>query len=178
MPSSRRPEKEALTIGDVKLEDVTAANGGYDIGTVSTSAFEHSKDGVTLNLSPFVIHDMTVPAEGATGPLGALMMYKSAELANMTVKVADKTAFSMDGLAIKITPPADGKAMEFTGTTEKFNADLTLVDDPEVQGSHRRARLPEHLRQFRNGRHLAALATASWNCRNTTSPSRMPARSA
>ncbi|MER9617883.1 hypothetical protein [Mesorhizobium sp. M0207] len=124
-------EKEALKIGDVKLEGVTEASGGYQIATVSTSPFEHSEDGVTLNLSPFVIHDMTVPAEGATGPLGSLMMYKSAELDNMTVKVADKTAFSMDGLAIAITPPADGKAMAFSGTTEKFAADLTLVEDPK-----------------------------------------------
>ncbi|WP_404927075.1 hypothetical protein [Mesorhizobium sp. ORM16] len=123
-------EKEALAIGDVKLEGVTEANGGYDIATVSTSAFEHSKDGVTLNLSPLVIHDMMVPASGASGPLGSLMMYKSAELSNMRVKIADKAAFSMDGLAIEITPPADGQAMKFTGTTEKFNADLTLVEDP------------------------------------------------
>ncbi|MBZ9675120.1 hypothetical protein [Mesorhizobium sp. ES1-1] len=124
-------EKEPLAIGDVKLEGVTEANGGYEIATVTTSAFAHSKDGVTLDLSPFVIHNMTVPADGAAGPLGSLMMYKSAELSNMTVKVADKTAFSMDGLAVNITPPADGKALEFTGTTEKFNADLTLVDDPK-----------------------------------------------
>ena len=81
-------EKEALKIGDVKLEGVTEANGGFDIATVSTTAFEHSKEG-------------------------------------------DKTAFSMDGLNIQITPPADGKAMEFSGTTKAFNADLTLVDDPK-----------------------------------------------
>jgi hypothetical protein len=124
-------EKEALPIGDVKLEGVTEANGGFDIATISTSAFEHSKDGVTLNLTPFVIHGANIPAEGATGPLGSMMMYKSAELENLTVKVADKTAFSMDGLAVQITPPADGKAMEFSATTEKFNADLTLVDDPK-----------------------------------------------
>ncbi|RWO82439.1 MAG: hypothetical protein EOS18_08495 [Mesorhizobium sp.] len=124
-------EKEALKIGDIKLEGVTEANGGYEIETVSTSAFQHSENGVTLDLSPFIIHDMTVPADGATGPLGSMMMYESAELDNMTVKVADKTAFSMDGLAIEITPPADGKAMAFSGTTEKFNADLTLVEDPK-----------------------------------------------
>ncbi|RWA76608.1 hypothetical protein [Mesorhizobium sp.] len=124
-------EKEALPIGDVKLEGVTEASGGFEIATVSTSAFEHSKDGVTLNLSPFVIHDMKVPAEGSTDPLGSMMMYKSAELSNMTVKVGDKTAFSMDGLAVQITPPADGKAMDFTANTEKFNADLSLVDDPK-----------------------------------------------
>ncbi|MER9314263.1 hypothetical protein NKI31_01935 [Mesorhizobium sp. M0659] len=122
-------EKEALPIGDVKLEGVTEANGGFDVETITTSAFEHSKDGVTLNLTPFVIHDANIPAEGATGPLGSMMIYKSAELENLTVKVADKTAFSVDGLAVQITPPADGKAMEFSATTEKFNADLTLVDD-------------------------------------------------
>ena len=124
-------EKEALPIGDVKLEGVTEANGGFDIATISTSAFEHSKDGVTLNLTPFVIHDANIPAEGATGPLGSMMIYKSAELENLTVKVADKTAFSMDGLAVQITPPADGKAMNFTANTEKFTADLSLVDDPK-----------------------------------------------
>jgi hypothetical protein len=124
-------EKEAFKIGDVKLEGVTEADGGYEIETVSTSAFQHNEDGVTVDLSPFIIHDMTVPADGATGPLGSMMMYKSAELDNMTVKVADKTAFSMDGLAIEITPPADGKAMAFSGTTEKFNADLTLIEDPK-----------------------------------------------
>ncbi len=122
-------EKEALPIGDVKLEGVTEANGGFDVATITTSAFEHSKDGVTLNLTPFVIHDANIPAEGATGPLGSMMIYKSAELENLTVKVADKTAFSVDGVAVQITPPADGKAMEFSATTEKFNADLTLVDD-------------------------------------------------
>jgi len=37
----------------------------------------------------------------------------------------------MDGLSIQITPPADGKAMEVAGTTEKFTADLSLVDDPK-----------------------------------------------
>ncbi|TIP84392.1 MAG: hypothetical protein E5X60_31500, partial [Mesorhizobium sp.] len=124
-------EKEAFKIGDIKLEGVSEANGGYEIETVSTSAFQHSENGVTLDLSPFIIHDMTVPADGATGPLGSMMMYESAELDNMTVKVGDKTAFSMDGLGIEITPPADGKAMEFSGTTEKFNADLTLVEDPK-----------------------------------------------
>lgn len=124
-------EKEALPIGDVKLEGVTQANGGFDIATVSTSAFERTKDGVTLDLSPFVIHNMSVPADGAAGPLGSLMMYKSAELKNMTVKVGDKTAFSMDGLNVQVTPPADGKAMDFTASTGKFNADLSLVEDPK-----------------------------------------------
>ncbi|TGP46489.1 hypothetical protein EN873_39010 [bacterium M00.F.Ca.ET.230.01.1.1] len=124
-------EKEALPIGDVKLEGVSEADGGFDIATVSTSAFSRTQDDVTLILSPFIIHDMKVPAEGNTDPLGSLIMYKSAELSNFTVKKGEKTAFSMDGLAVEITPPADGKAMNFTANTEKFTADLSLVDDPK-----------------------------------------------
>ncbi|TGQ03370.1 hypothetical protein EN858_34415, partial [Mesorhizobium sp. M4B.F.Ca.ET.215.01.1.1] len=54
-------EKEALPIGDVKLEGVSEADGGFDIATVSTSAFSRTQDDVTLILSPFIIHDMKVP---------------------------------------------------------------------------------------------------------------------
>lgn len=124
-------EKEALPIGNVTLEGVTEANGGYAVETVSTEAFSHSEDGATLDLSPFVIHDMTLPAEGSTDPMASFMLYKSAELANLTVKIADKTAFSMDNFSVEITPPADGSALEFSGSAEKFTGDLTLVDDPK-----------------------------------------------
>jgi hypothetical protein len=60
-----------------------------------------------------------------------MMMYKSAELASLNVKVADKTAFSMEGLNFEITPPAEGKPMAFTGAADKFTGDLSLVEDPQ-----------------------------------------------
>ena len=124
-------EKETLPIGNVTFAGVSEDAGGYAVETVSTSPFSHSQDGVELDLSPFVLHGMTLPAAGNTDPVASLMMYRSAELANMAVKVAGKTAFSMDKFAIEVTPPADGKAMAFSGTAEKFNADLTLIDDPK-----------------------------------------------
>lgn len=124
-------EKEAVQIGNITIEGVTDENGGYAIDTVSTQAFSHSEDGVSLDITPFVMHDVALPAEGSADPIASLMMYKSAELENMTVKVGDKTAFTMDNLTVEITPPADGKAMEFSGGAEKFTGDLTLVDDPK-----------------------------------------------
>ncbi|MBN9241527.1 MAG: hypothetical protein J0I98_01910 [Mesorhizobium sp.] len=122
-------EKDGLPIGNVKLEGVTEQNGGYAIGTVSTEAFSHSEDGTEVDISPFVMHDLTIPAEGSTDPLASILMYKSADLANMTVKVGDKTAFSMEDFTIDVTPPADGKAMEFAGKAGKFTGDLSLVED-------------------------------------------------
>lgn len=124
-------EGHSLAIGDIKLEGIAEANGGYTIETVSTSPYSSTKDGMTFDMSPFVIHGMTLPAEGGTDPLGSLMMYKGAELSSASVKVGDKTAFSMSNFTAQIIPPADGKAMEFTGKAEKFTGDLSLVEDPK-----------------------------------------------
>ena len=83
----------------------------------------------------------------------------------------------MDGVAIEITPPADGKPMEFSGATEKFTADLTLVDDPQSK-----AAIDALGYQNISGNFSIAgtwqPTDGSWSCRNTTSPSTMPARSA
>jgi len=124
-------EKDKLDIGNVTLEGVSEQDGGYAVETVSTQAFSHSEDGAALELSPFVMHGMTLPAEGSTDPLASIVMYKSAELANLTVKVGDKPAFTMDNFNVAITPPADGKAMEFAGGADKFTGDLSLVEDPK-----------------------------------------------
>jgi hypothetical protein len=128
-------EKDPLPIGDVTLEGVTEENGGYAIESVATQPFSHNEDGVSVEASPLVIHDLTVPAESGTDPLASLLMYKSAKLESMSVKVGDKQAFAMDNLSVEITPPADGKAMEFSGGVEKFTGDLTLIDDPKSKAA-------------------------------------------
>jgi hypothetical protein len=39
----------------------------------------------------------------------------------------------MEGLGARITAPADGKPMEFTGGAERFSGDLSLVEDPQAK---------------------------------------------
>ena len=124
-------EKDGLPVGNVTLEGVEEADGGYTIDTVSTQPFSHAEDGVTLEASPFVMHDLTLPAENSSDPMASLMLYKSAELDSLTVKAGGKDAFTMNDFAVEITPPADGKAMEFSGGVDKFTGDLSLVDDPK-----------------------------------------------
>ena len=124
-------EKDALPVGNITLENISEANGGYVAATVTTEAFSHQEKGTDIAITPIVIHDLTIPAEGATDPLASFTLYRSAEIASVTVKVGDKTAFSMDQLRADITPPADGAAMEFSGGADSFSADLTLVGDPK-----------------------------------------------
>ena len=63
------------------------------------------------------------------------MIYESAELASVYVKMGDKTAFSMQNLTAEITPMAEGKPMEFTAAAEKFTADLSLAEDPQAKAA-------------------------------------------
>ena len=47
--------------------------------------------------------------------------------------MADKTVFSIAGLSAEMTPPADGKPMDFTGGIASFSGDLSGVTDPQTK---------------------------------------------
>ena len=128
-------EANALPIGNITLSNVTEDEGALVIDTLTTQPFSKTQDGISLNVSPIVVNGLILPAEGETDPLASILMYESLQLASMEVKVADKTAFTMNGLSMDITPPEDGKAMELEGAIEKFTADLTLIEDPQSKAA-------------------------------------------
>jgi hypothetical protein len=123
-------EAEGLPIGDVTLAGVTEEAGAYAVETLTTAPFSKTADGMTLDLSAFIVNGLTIPAAGETDPLAAFMLYETAELASMSVKAGDKTAFALNGLGFEVNAP-EGAPLEFTGSAESFTADLTLVKDPQ-----------------------------------------------
>lgn len=124
-----QPDK--VPLGNVTLADVTEENGGYKIGTMSLPNYSVTEDGATIDITGIAIAGLKLPADGSTDPLASVMLYETADVASMSVKMADKQLFSMDQLHFEITPPEAGKAMEFSGAAEKFSADLTSVEDAE-----------------------------------------------
>jgi hypothetical protein len=123
---------EKVELGDVTLEDVTEENGGYKIGTLSLEDFSQTQDGTTVSISGVSISGLSVPAEGADA-ISAMMMYQSADMASMSVKQGDAEVFALNALHFEITPPADGKPMEFSGAAESFTADLTKTEDAQTK---------------------------------------------
>jgi hypothetical protein len=126
-------QTEAVTIGKVTLDGVTEQNGGYRIETISTEPYSMTQEGLTFDISAATFTSTTLPAPGANDPVAAMMMYEGLDIATISVKMADKPVFALDGLSFEITPPADGKALEFTGAAEKFTADLSLAEDPQAK---------------------------------------------
>ncbi|PWJ79429.1 hypothetical protein C7441_11538 [Pseudaminobacter salicylatoxidans] len=124
-------ENERLSIGNVTFEGVAEENGGYRIDTVSTEPYRFTEDKTDVELSPLVLSGVSLPAAGSSDVVASMLMYDSASLASLDVKSADKPVFSLSNLSVEVTPPKDGKAMEFTGSVEKFTADLSGVEDPQ-----------------------------------------------
>jgi hypothetical protein len=124
-------ESDKVPLGTVTLSDITEENGGYVIGTLSLQDYSFTEDGVTVDINGVEMTDLKLAAEGSTDVAASLMMYSTADVANVSFKMADKTAFQIEQVHFEVTPPANGAAMEFSGAAEKFSADLTLIDDPE-----------------------------------------------
>lgn len=124
-------EANALPIGNITLTNVTEEDGAYTVGALTTAPFSKTEDGISVDISSFSINGLSLAAEGDTDPMAALMLYDSAELPSLSVKVADKTAFALNGLSFELTEPEDGKPLAFTGAAEKFTADLSLIEDPQ-----------------------------------------------
>ncbi|HTV69356.1 MAG TPA: hypothetical protein VMF90_12535 [Rhizobiaceae bacterium] len=124
-------EAQKVPLGNVTLTDIKEENGGLVIGGVALPDYTHTEDGVTMDINGVTMAGIRLPAEGSTDPVANLMMYDTADVANISFKMGDKTAFQMTDTHFEVTPPADGKAMEFSGAAEKFTADLSLIEDPQ-----------------------------------------------
>lgn len=128
-------EDKAFPVGKITLSGISEENGGFKIETVSTEPYSVTEEGATIDISPLTLGNVSLPAEGSTAPLGSFVMYETASLENFSVKVGDKQAFQMTNFEAEVTPPADGQAMEFTGSAEKFTADLSLIEDAQSKAA-------------------------------------------
>jgi hypothetical protein len=126
-------QTESVALGKVMLDGVTEQDGGYKIETISTEPYSFTQEGAKIDISAATFTGVTLPPEGETDPVASMMMYDGMDLANVSVAMANKTVFAMDGLSFEVTPPADRKALEFTGSAEKFTADLSMAEDPQAK---------------------------------------------
>jgi len=128
-------EGKPLSIGKLTLSGITEENRGFKIETITTEPYSLNEGPTKVEVSPLTIGNVTLPATDSTDLLASFLMYETANLDNVSVKIGDKQAFQMTNFAAEVTPPADGNAMEFTGSAEKFTADLTLVEDPQSRAA-------------------------------------------
>lgn len=127
-------EKDALPIGKVTLTGVTDRDGGFRVDTLSTSPFSMNEQGLAVEISPIVFQGLTLPTENAADAMSSLMMYESAAVDALSVKMAGKTVFEMQKAYGQMEPLNGSNPMAFSGGVEKFSTDLSAIEDPSVKG--------------------------------------------
>ncbi len=123
-------QPDVFTIGNVALDGIAEAGGGYTIGKVSLPDYNLSEAGMTFSMTGTALTNVKLSAEGSTDPLASMLFYDTADVQNIKVSMADKPVFNMDAVHFEMTPPASDKAMVFSGGAQKFTADLSGVSDP------------------------------------------------
>lgn len=126
-------QPETFPIGNIALDGVTEADGGYMIGKVALQDYKISEAGIDFSMTGAAMQNVRLPAEGSTDPLAGVLFYETADVQNMKVTVGGKPVVNVDTVHFAMTPPAAGQAITFTGGAQKFNADLTGVSDPSTK---------------------------------------------
>ncbi len=108
-----------------KVSEAPASRGIVEPGTVVTATVAGGEEVLLLG-SREIAGGTDLDVYSEASPLGSAIQ---------GLKVGDKTAFSMEQTRFDITPPADGAAMQFSGGARKFDADLTLVEDPKSKAA-------------------------------------------
>lgn len=123
-------EEERIQLGKLTFEDISEEDDGYRIGSISTEPYHFAQDKLSIDVSTMSFNGVLLPAADDTDPVKSLPVYETTELESVEVKLDGKSLFSLANVAGEMTPPTDGEPMEFSGSVEKFTADLTIVDDP------------------------------------------------
>lgn len=127
---SLTPEPAKIALGNITLADIEEEAGIFIVGSVTLPNYSTTDEGLTLDITGIGITNLRLPPENTTDPVAGLLMYDTADMRNVSVKIGDKQALAVDSLHFEVDQPAEGKPITFSGAADRFSADLSLVKDP------------------------------------------------
>jgi len=125
------PEK--VNVGNVTLEGVEEADGGFTIGAAKFPEYAINQDGISFDMKGAAINGLVLPAEGSSDPLAGMLFYDTADIASVDVKMGDKPIFSLQGAHAEMSAPEGDNPLEFTVDIPTLSADLSAIPDPQTQ---------------------------------------------
>lgn len=125
-------ETEKVEIGDVTLNEVTEEDGGYRVGSLELPHYVFEQPEGRVSVDGVSISGLVVPAEGASGPMGELMIYERAAVESATVEMGGKQLFTLGNAHAEITLPEGENPLEFTGGAESFTVDIAATGEQKA----------------------------------------------
>jgi hypothetical protein len=129
--------EKPFPLGDVTLEGVADdEEGGYLVEAVRIPDIDQTNpENARIQVGGIALFNLELPAEGASGPFGNMMLYTSMEAANLSVTAEGTEIVTMSGIGVDIDLPDDGTSMSFEGGVDAFSMDLgkMMAEKPEQQ---------------------------------------------
>ncbi|KKX34341.1 hypothetical protein [Rhizobium sp. LC145] len=124
---------ESLPLGDITLEGVQEANGGYHVEKASFPNINITQDKTTVTAADISMSGVSIPAETTGDTLDTILFYEEAHVGPMNVSVDGKSVFSVDETNFTATTTEDKSSMNFSGAMTGVKADLSTYPDPKAQ---------------------------------------------
>ncbi len=120
----------------IELIDVTEEDdGGWRIDTIRVPEYSRQDGDTAVYLTEMTVTGMTIEPEGQENAFGSAMIYEGIDLAEVAVTNKDKDVFTMQGMTVNADIPEGGGVMEFSGSADSFDADLTAIEDAKTKAA-------------------------------------------
>jgi hypothetical protein len=128
---SEKGKEKAL--GDVVLENVIEADGGYKIGQVTAPANQIVDGTFTLDFGGAKIVNFTVPPATEADPAKYWSVYETIEVGPMKFSNEGVTGVTMDGATLSMSPYAAGQPSVMTMSVPNLVWNLAVVKEAQAQ---------------------------------------------
>lgn len=126
-------EDDKLPIGNIELNGVTNTAEGYLIDEIVFDTLEVGDETSLVKVEDAVMAGVLLPEDAHIDQYGGSIFYEKASLSSMSVTVGDDEVISLSQFVTRMTAPANGEPMTYSGSADKFYINLTVVDDEDQE---------------------------------------------
>lgn len=122
---------QQFPIGNITLDGVEEANGGYTIEKMSFENINYAKEKMAVTVDDIYMTGVVVPGDTTAGTVDSMLFYDEAHTGPASIKIDGKEAFSIAESNTTMTKSEDGGTVRFDMSAEGFKGDLSGVKDPK-----------------------------------------------
>lgn len=125
-------DPERIQVGTVSFEDIEEEDDGdYLVGNFAMPVYAYSREGIDFSVVGVTVTGLLLPSGTSTDPMAATGVFEAFELRKFDASRDGKKLFELEDLTYDIERGADGNSLSFTGSAERFSADLSTMGDPQ-----------------------------------------------
>lgn len=120
-------------LGDVLLEGVTEADGGYKVVVIAAPPSKVVDGALVVDFGGVKVNNLTITGDSEADPVKSVSMYEKIEFGPVTVSENGVKGVSMDGATLALSPYAAGQPVNMTIAIPNIVWNLETVKEASAQ---------------------------------------------